>query len=237
MSHSSVEQLREKILLILSGPETVNKSTKDLLLRMASSTAADGSPQATELLTPLGRHVHNFLNPPAAAGGNSPDAALAELYRLPEGQLEQLQARLQEARAELDALPPAEQWQYRPSQTREVYKALREVRKAAREEYLATVPESRQQADEAARKERLEARIQHRQLFPVDESKPYLTPWRPRPFIGAFAFIPRYLEVNQNICAAVYLRHPVARPGMGEVPTPFPPSIGQLAYNWYLRRG
>ncbi|KAK3398202.1 hypothetical protein B0T20DRAFT_353274 [Sordaria brevicollis] len=71
----------------------------------------------------------------------------------------------------------------------------------------------------------------------VDPSKPYMTPWRPRNYMSAFAFIPRYLEVNQNICAAVYLRHPVARPGESEVPSPFSPIINQLAFNWYLRRG
>ena len=71
---------------------------------------------------------------------------------------------------------------------------------------------------------------------PVDTSKPYLTPWRPRPFMAPFAFIPPYLEVNQNICAAVYLRHPVARKGSAEVPTPFPADVSQLAFNWYLRR-
>ncbi|KAF3051856.1 mitochondrial 37S ribosomal protein nam9 [Didymella keratinophila] len=65
---------------------------------------------------------------------------------------------------------------------------------------------------------------------------PYATPWRPRDYMSAFAFIPRYLEVNQNICAAVYLRHPVARPGLAEVPTPFNIETGQLAFNWYLRR-
>jgi ribosomal protein S4 len=65
---------------------------------------------------------------------------------------------------------------------------------------------------------------------------PYATPWRPRDYMNAFAFIPRYLEVNQNVCAAVYLRHPVARPGLAEVPTPFHIETGQLAFNWYLRR-
>jgi hypothetical protein len=69
-----------------------------------------------------------------------------------------------------------------------------------------------------------------------DPAKPYATPWRPRPYMSAFAFIPRYLEVNQNICAAVYLRHPVARPGMSEVPSPFPQDTNQLAFNWYLKR-
>jgi hypothetical protein len=72
---------------------------------------------------------------------------------------------------------------------------------------------------------------------PVDESKPYLTPWKPRAYMSAFAFIPRYLEVNPNICAAVYLRHPVARKGIAEVPTPFSYLTNQLSHNWYLGRG
>ncbi|CAG7926673.1 unnamed protein product [Penicillium olsonii] len=71
---------------------------------------------------------------------------------------------------------------------------------------------------------------------PIDNTKPYATPWRPRDYMSAFAFIPRYLEVNQNICAAVYLRHPVARPGSAEVPTPFGESTATPAYGWYLRR-
>jgi len=71
---------------------------------------------------------------------------------------------------------------------------------------------------------------------PRDDTKPYHTPWRPRDFMAAFAFIPRYLEVNQNICSAVYLRHPVCKPGLAEVPTPFHAETGQLAFNWYLRR-
>jgi ribosomal protein S4 len=71
---------------------------------------------------------------------------------------------------------------------------------------------------------------------PIDNTKPYATPWRPRDYMSAFTFIPRYLEVNQNICAAVYLRHPVARPGVAEVPTPFGESVATPAYGWYLRR-
>lgn len=71
---------------------------------------------------------------------------------------------------------------------------------------------------------------------PVDETKPYATPWTPRDYMSAFAFIPRYLEVNQNICAAVYLRHPVSRPGSAEVPTPFDINTSGTAFAWYLRR-
>ncbi|KAI9763137.1 MAG: mitochondrial 37S ribosomal protein nam9 [Geoglossum simile] len=102
----------------------------------------------------------------------------------------------------------------------------------------------------------LEKKMEKLKENPTDPSKPYGTPWRPRDFMSAFAFIPRYLEVNQNICAAVYLRHPVAKPGLAEVslsglnttygyvlmaaakvPTPFNQETYQLAFNWYLRRG
>ncbi|KAL8872696.1 MAG: hypothetical protein Q9174_001714 [Haloplaca sp. 1 TL-2023] len=71
---------------------------------------------------------------------------------------------------------------------------------------------------------------------PIDATKPYATPWRPRPYMSAFAFVPRYLEVHHRICSAVYLRHPVARPGLAEVPTPFGNDTNALAFNWYLRR-
>ncbi|KAI1503037.1 hypothetical protein F5X99DRAFT_131630 [Biscogniauxia marginata] len=83
---------------------------------------------------------------------------------------------------------------------------------------------------------RMEEHVREEEDNPVDPSKPYATPWRPRPYMAPFAFIPRYLEVNQNVCSAVYLRHPVARSGQAEVPTPFPYEVSQLAFNWYLRR-
>ncbi|KAI1480287.1 alpha-L RNA-binding motif-containing protein [Daldinia eschscholtzii] len=85
-------------------------------------------------------------------------------------------------------------------------------------------------------KKRVAEYIREEEENPWDPTKPYKTPWRPRPYMAPFAFIPKYLEVNHNICAAVYLRHPVARVGSAEVPTPFPESVSQLAFNWYLRR-
>jgi hypothetical protein len=97
----------------------------------------------------------------------------------------------------------------------------------AKEATLEYTPEEKQKMREA---------VVLRRENPVDESKPYATPWAPRAYMSAFAFIPRYLEVNHNICSAVYLRHPVARPGLAEVPTPFSPEQMQLAFNWYLRR-
>lgn len=82
----------------------------------------------------------------------------------------------------------------------------------------------------------LHAALQLARENPADASKPYATPWRPRDYMSAFAFIPRYLEVNQNICSAVYLRHAVARPGLAEVPNPLHAETMGLAFNWYLRR-
>ncbi|KAI0914682.1 hypothetical protein F4823DRAFT_187954 [Ustulina deusta] len=83
---------------------------------------------------------------------------------------------------------------------------------------------------------RMEEHMREAEENPYDPSKPYATPWRPRNYMAPFAFIPQYLEVNQNICSAVYLRHPVARKGAAEVPTPYPIEVSQLAFNWYLRR-
>ncbi len=88
----------------------------------------------------------------------------------------------------------------------------------------------------AAERALLRAALAEARENPVDPSKPYATPWRPREFMSAFAFVPRYLEVHHRICSAVYLRHPVARPGMAEVPTPYPGETNALAYVWYLRR-
>jgi ribosomal protein S4 len=84
--------------------------------------------------------------------------------------------------------------------------------------------------------ELLHSALERARANPIDVSKPYATPWAPRAYMSAFAFIPRYLEVNQNICSAVYLRHPVARPGLAEAPTPFGAETMGLAFNWYLRR-
>ena len=119
----------------------------------------------------------------------------------------------------------------------------------SREQQAIAQAEARAEADADAAKEDtksnelspeyvkvLREAMQRARENPIDESKPYATPWSPRPYMSAFAFIPRYLEVNHNICSAVYLRHPVARPNLAEVPSPFPQEVQQLAFNWYLRR-
>ena len=100
----------------------------------------------------------------------------------------------------------------------------------------SVVPLTQTQTVRSHQQKQLQAALQEARENPFDPAKPYATPWRPRPFMSAFACVPRYLEVHPSICAAVYLRHPVARPGLAEVPTPFDAEMMALAHNWYLRR-
>lgn len=71
----------------------------------------------------------------------------------------------------------------------------------------------------------------------LNPSKPYFTPWKPRPFLAPFAILPHHLEVSFKTCHAIYLRDPVARPGHSEVITPFDVPVHQRAYMYYIRRG
>ncbi|KAF9960944.1 mitochondrial 37S ribosomal protein nam9 [Mortierella alpina] len=57
----------------------------------------------------------------------------------------------------------------------------------------------------------------------------------PRPFSQPFLFVPDYLEVNYNTCSTCFLRSPISRPGKTEIPSPFPPQMHALAYEFYAR--
>ena len=117
------------------------------------------------------------------------------------------------------------------------FREIKTVR-TPREDAGSPMPSKYRAKVAAAAAAKLENHLSRLSLIPnpVDESKAYKTPWRPRDYMSPFAFVPRYLEVNHTVCSAVYLRHPVARPGLAEVPTPFDLGIGSLAFAWYLRR-
>ena len=57
----------------------------------------------------------------------------------------------------------------------------------------------------------------------------------PQPFSQPFLFVPDYLEVNYNTCSTCFLRSPLSRPGKTEIPSPFPPQMHALAYEFYAR--
>lgn len=52
-------------------------------------------------------------------------------------------------------------------------------------------------------------------------------------------FIPAYLEPNFKTCAAVYVRHPTARPGYSEIPSPYDADgeVMSLAWEWFKKKG
>ncbi|KWU47207.1 alpha-L RNA-binding motif-containing protein [Rhodotorula sp. JG-1b] len=67
---------------------------------------------------------------------------------------------------------------------------------------------------------------------------------RPLPFhlpdyAAPFLFIPPYIEPSFQTCSAVYLRHPTARPGVSEIPSPYEADgeVMRLAWEYYLGMG
>lgn len=64
-----------------------------------------------------------------------------------------------------------------------------------------------------------------------------LTPFHLPPFASPFIFIPAYLEVSFSTCSVVYVRHPTARPGYSEIPTPYDADgeVMRAAWEWYTK--
>ncbi len=56
-------------------------------------------------------------------------------------------------------------------------------------------------------------------------------------YASPFIFIPAYLEVSFATCSVVYVRHPTARPGYSEIPTPYDADgeVVRLAWEWYSK--
>ncbi|KAJ7100630.1 hypothetical protein B0H15DRAFT_816745 [Mycena belliarum] len=64
-----------------------------------------------------------------------------------------------------------------------------------------------------------------------------LTPFNLPFYASPWLFVPAYLEVNYGTCAAVYVRHPTARPNYSEIPTPYDADgeVLRHAWEWYMR--
>jgi hypothetical protein len=69
------------------------------------------------------------------------------------------------------------------------------------------------------------------------DSQKKLTPFNLPPYASPFLFIPPYIEPSFSTCSAIYVRHPTARPGYSEIPTPWDADgeIVRLAWEWYAR--
>jgi hypothetical protein len=63
------------------------------------------------------------------------------------------------------------------------------------------------------------------------------TPFNLPAYASPFIFIPAYLEVSFATCSVVYVRHPTARPGYSEIPTPYDADgeVVRLAWEWYSK--
>lgn len=64
---------------------------------------------------------------------------------------------------------------------------------------------------------------------------PSLTPFYLPHYASPWLFIPAYIEPNFATCSAVYVRHPTARPGYSEIPTPYDADgdVIRFAWEWY----
>ncbi|KAH9026821.1 hypothetical protein EDB85DRAFT_1978060 [Lactarius pseudohatsudake] len=64
-----------------------------------------------------------------------------------------------------------------------------------------------------------------------------LTPFHLPAYASPFIFVPAYLEVSYPTCSVVYVRHPTARPGYSEIPTPYDADgeVVRLAWEWYSK--
>ena len=74
---------------------------------------------------------------------------------------------------------------------------------------------------------------------PKDKSnKVPLTPFYLPPYASPWLFIPAYIEPSFATCSAVYVRHPSARPGYSEIPTPYDAdgTLVRYAWEWYMQR-
>lgn len=74
--------------------------------------------------------------------------------------------------------------------------------------------------------------------FVVPGTIPEHTPFHLPAYAAPFMFIPAYLEPSFSTCSVIYLRHPTARPGYSEIPTPWDADgeIVRLTWEWYSKR-
>lgn len=56
-------------------------------------------------------------------------------------------------------------------------------------------------------------------------------------YSSPFLFIPAYLEVSFPTCSAIYVRHPTARPGYSEIPTPYDADGEVMRLGWEFYQG
>lgn len=61
--------------------------------------------------------------------------------------------------------------------------------------------------------------------------------WALPPYAAPHLFIPAYIEPSFATCSAIYVRHPTARPGYSEIPSPYDADgeVMRFAWEWYSK--
>ena len=87
-------------------------------------------------------------------------------------------------------------------------------------------PEDNSDSTEDAKSERKSKTLDMALGKPTFRLPDYAAPW---------IFIPAYLEASFATCSAIYVRHPMAREGYSELPTPYDADgeVVRLAWEWY----
>jgi len=69
------------------------------------------------------------------------------------------------------------------------------------------------------------------------EKKPSAPKWTLPAFAAPNLFVPAYIEPSFATCSAVYVRHPTARPGYSEIPSPYDADgeVMRFAWEWYAK--
>ena len=83
----------------------------------------------------------------------------------------------------------------------------------------------------------------------AESSQPSTSPSRPSkaladshftlpPYASPHLFVPAYILPSYLTCSAVYVRHPTARPGYSEIPTPFDAGgeLMSLGWEWFVKK-
>lgn len=70
------------------------------------------------------------------------------------------------------------------------------------------------------------------------KKKTSVTPFYLPTYASPWLFIPAFIEVSFQTCTAIYVRHPTARPGYSEIPTPYDAdgALIRYAWEWYVQR-
>jgi hypothetical protein len=82
-----------------------------------------------------------------------------------------------------------------------------------------------------------ESKTKQTPTSPLEPQIP-LTPFYLPPYASPWLFIPAYIEPSFATCSVIYVRHPTARPGYSEIPTPYDAdgTLIRYAWEWYMQR-